>query len=75
MLTSAKRSSGGDIVDSSNIDKELEEILKTNNGEDWQTRSIKVLALAIYDLRRSVWWLRWLVTSVIVLLVVNLITG
>jgi len=36
------------------IDAELDNILKDNGNEDWQTRSIKVLALAIKDVRSDV---------------------
>lgn len=67
-----------DIV--SDIEKKIEQILEENNGDTWQTRSIKALALCMLDIRKDIYVIRkeikllkWFFASALILLIVNLV--
>jgi hypothetical protein len=61
------------------IEKELKEILENNNSNEWQTKSIKALAFCMLEqrkdiciIRKQLGWYKWLLGTIIILLVVNL---
>ena len=64
-----------------NIEEELKKILEDDGNDIWQTKSIKALALCILEqrkdicvIKKQVSWYKWLLASIIVLLIANLLT-
>ena len=55
------------------IDEELMKILEDNDSEEWQNRCIRLLAIATLDVRKTLYWIKWILSTIIVLLVLNIL--